>query len=237
MRERMIMAPTARSALGLDRSCALRPPGGCRLPGRATESSGGRTRSGHATDRTFPQARELTASVPSRSRFQRIVRRHPPSERQKFPTSVFASSSLIFAAERYIPVCRSSVSRNGVVTKPPVSHAKKAASRAGIKKIERDAQRASIRQHESPSVPQIRSCLERSIVSGIVESRELGRVVGLHVWDKIISRCILAMSQGKAAIIPGFDGNLSDAPQTRGQPLSERDLLRRAAHFKAREMR
>ena len=86
-------------------------------------------------------------------------------------------------------------------------------------------------------MPQIWGGLERSIVSGVVEARELGRVVGLRVWDEIVSRSVLAMSESERAVIPGFDGNLSDAPQTRGQPFCQRDLLRRAAHFNAREIR
>ncbi len=55
------------------------------------------------------------------SRAQRIVRKHPgapPCDRQKRPTNPSTSSSEIFAAARYIPDWRPSVSRNGVVVKP-----------------------------------------------------------------------------------------------------------------------
>ena len=54
-------------------------------------------------------------------------------------------------------------------------------------------------------MPQIRRRFERSIVPGIVESRKVGRVAGLDVWDEIVSRGILVMSQCKGAIIPRFD--------------------------------
>ena len=53
--------------------------------------------------------------APAESRFHKIVRKQPPSEWQKFAITVSASASLIFAAMRYIPVCRESVSRKDVV--------------------------------------------------------------------------------------------------------------------------
>ena len=84
---------------------------------------------------------------------------------------------------------------------------------------------------------QVRRRFQRAIVSCIVEARELSRVVGVGVGQKVVSRRLFVMSQGERAIGPGFDGDLSYAPQTRGQPLCERDFLRRPAHFKAREMR
>src|ERR1041385_4005302 len=49
------------------------------------------------------------------SRFHKIVRKHPPSDRQKSPTSSLICSSEIFAATRYIPDCRFKVSRSDVV--------------------------------------------------------------------------------------------------------------------------
>lgn len=84
---------------------------------------------------------------------------------------------------------------------------------------------------------QVRSCLQWSIFSGIVESRQRRRVISLSVGQKILPRRIFVMQESERAIVPRFDGNLSDAAQTRRQPLCERDLLRRPAHFRAREMR
>src|SRR6266513_1442458 len=49
------------------------------------------------------------------SRFHKIVRKQPPSERQKFPTRPSICSSEIFPATRYIPLWRFKVSRNEVV--------------------------------------------------------------------------------------------------------------------------
>ena len=63
----------------------------------------------------FSAGNFVDAIVLSWSRFQRIVRKHPLSDRQKFPTTLSICSSEIFAATRYIPDCRSKVSRNGVV--------------------------------------------------------------------------------------------------------------------------
>ncbi|PYI44346.1 MAG: hypothetical protein DMF12_00185 [Verrucomicrobia bacterium] len=44
-----------------------------------------------------------------------MVRRHPPLDRQKSATRSSICESEIFAATRYIPDCRSNVSRKGVV--------------------------------------------------------------------------------------------------------------------------
>ena len=52
-------------------------------------------------------------------------------ERQTRPTVSSICSSLIFAATRYIPVCRPSVSRSGVRGSPFACHAARAASRPG----------------------------------------------------------------------------------------------------------
>src|SRR5436190_23345481 len=73
----------------------------------------------------------VDATVPRLSRFQRIVRKHPLSDRQKFPTTLSICSSEIFAATRYIPDCRSNVSRNGVVCSRPFFQAAKTASLPG----------------------------------------------------------------------------------------------------------
>ena len=70
-------------------------------------------------DRTSPAAAAWKARVPAASRRQRIVRRQPPSERQNRPTNASACSSVSFAVTRYMPVCRPSVSRNGVVASRP----------------------------------------------------------------------------------------------------------------------
>src|SRR5207245_9603175 len=53
--------------------------------------------------------------APSASRLHKTVRRQPALDRQKPATRSLICKSEIFAATRYIPDCRSSVSRNGVV--------------------------------------------------------------------------------------------------------------------------
>src|SRR5215469_4494169 len=55
------------------------------------------------------------AVAPSASRLHKIVRRQPPLDRQKSAARSLICVSEIFAATRYIPDCRSNVSRNGVV--------------------------------------------------------------------------------------------------------------------------
>src|ERR1051325_1720181 len=73
----------------------------------------------------------VDAIAPVRSRFHRIVLRHPPSDRQKFATTSMICASDIFAAIRYIPVWRSNVSRNAVVPRRPSFRALNVASRPG----------------------------------------------------------------------------------------------------------
>src|ERR1700719_2228761 len=73
----------------------------------------------------------LDGTAPRSSRFQRIVRKHPPLDRQKFPMRSLICSSEIFAATRYIPDCRVNVSRNGVVLRRFSFHAVSTASRPG----------------------------------------------------------------------------------------------------------
>src|SRR4029077_14779509 len=65
------------------------------------------------------------------SRFHKIVRKHPPSDRQKSPTRPSICLSEIFAATRYIPLWRFKVSRKEVVVSPPDLNACRIASRPG----------------------------------------------------------------------------------------------------------
>src|SRR4030095_4974519 len=64
-------------------------------------------------------------------RFHKIVRKQPPSDRQKFPTSSSISWSEILRATRYIPLWRFNVSRNGVVANWLDLNACRTASRPG----------------------------------------------------------------------------------------------------------
>src|SRR5260370_26853489 len=73
----------------------------------------------------------VDAIVPRSSRFHKIVRKHPPLDRQKFPTRSLICSSEIFAATRYIPDCRVNVVRNGVVVRRFSFHAANMASLPG----------------------------------------------------------------------------------------------------------
>src|SRR5213594_1630486 len=57
----------------------------------------------------------VDAIAPSASRLHRMVRRQPPLDRQKSATRSSICESEIFAATRYIPDCRSNVSRKDLV--------------------------------------------------------------------------------------------------------------------------
>src|SRR2546423_3466183 len=57
----------------------------------------------------------VDAIAPRWSRFHRIVRKQPLSDRQNPATKSSICSSEIFTATRYIPDCRSNVSRSGEV--------------------------------------------------------------------------------------------------------------------------
>src|SRR5207237_10864547 len=70
-------------------------------------------------------------TVPRASRVHKMVRRHPPSDRQKFATRPSTCGSEIFAATRYIPDCRSNVSRRGGISSLPLFHAATTASLTG----------------------------------------------------------------------------------------------------------
>src|SRR5882724_12955673 len=98
-------------AASLCEACAS--PTGPRLQTRAWSYAGSNFCLGNFVD----------AIAPSPSRFHRIVRRHPPSVRQKPATRSSICESEIFPATRYIPDCRSNVSRNGVVCSLPFFHA------------------------------------------------------------------------------------------------------------------
>src|SRR6184192_3999806 len=73
----------------------------------------------------------VDAIAPFASRFHKMIRRQPPLDRQKFPTRSSICESEIFAATRYIPDCRSNVSRNGVVCSLWLFQAANIASRPG----------------------------------------------------------------------------------------------------------
>lgn len=108
---------------------------------------------------------------------------------------------------------------------------------AGIKEIQRCPKLGHVPQRQPPSVPQIRSRFERTVRLCIIESRQLSRILRGAVERQIISPSVVAVREREAPVIPAFDRNLSNAPQTRRQPISERAFLRERAHFKARAIR
>ena len=138
---------------------------------------------------------------------------------------------------RYIPVCRSSVSRSGVEISSFLFKGQERRQPARVKEIQRQAQLSQICQAQFPSVPQRRSRFQRTIISRVIESRQLRRVVRALRRDKIGSPSVLAMPENERPVVPRFDRDLPDAAQSLRQPISERAFLRESAHFKARAIR
>ena len=98
-------------------------------------------------------------------------------------------------------------------------------------------QLGQIPQRQLPSVPQIRSGLERPIISRVIKFRQFRCVLRVALSSEIASRCIIAVRKRKASVIAAVDGDLPDATQACRQPIPERAFLREQAHFNARAMR
>src|SRR3954451_14438925 len=86
-------------------------------------------------------------------------------------------------------------------------------------------------------MPQRRRGFQRTIVSGVIKTREFDRVVSCVVNREILPCRIVPMGERKRPVITAFDCDLSDAAESLGQPIPERAFLREGAHFKARAIR
>jgi len=103
--------------------------------------------------------------------------------------------------------------------------------------IQGQSQLRQIGQTQLPAVSQGWSRLERAIISGVIESSQLGGLLRSVVKREIISRAVVAVREQKLSVVVGFDRDLPDAAQSIRQPIPERAFRRESAHFKARAIR
>ena len=129
------LRPARRRSFGPSRPCDILRQEDCTPPGRAKECTTGRRRFDPACGSNFSGG-SFGEPGAFTSRFHKIVRRHPPSERQKFATT---SSSWCHKSSRrrdtFLIVSAMSC-RNGVVCSRSSSKARSVGKPAGIKNFE-----------------------------------------------------------------------------------------------------